>query len=470
MGRTRKKKKILNDVEVVDLVARGKGFATMPNGKALFIDDAIPGDVVDVLVRKTTSGYVAGRVLELKTPSPDRKAPFCDHFGTCGGCKWQYLDYEKQLQYKEKIVSDNFRRLGKLDFDEIMPILRSSEQTEYRNKLEFTFTDNRWIDRDEVSDDEKVEDRRGVGFYVPSSFLKVVDIKKCYLQGGKSNEVRNFIREYAWKEDLTFYNLRNHTGFLRNLITRTTIAGELMVILQVAQADMEAIEKIMEALKAEFPELTSLHYVINKKRNDTMYDQEVVTYHGRGYIEEYLEELKFKISPKSFFQTNPKQALELYSVIRDFADLKEDDLVFDLYTGTGSIAQFISRYCKFVVGIEEVADAITDARFNASENKLENCEFIVGDVRKEFNEKLLSQFGTPDLIITDPPRAGLHPDVVKQINQSGAERVLYVSCNPATQARDLSMMREHYSIKKIQPVDMFPFTYHIENVVLLGRI
>ncbi len=468
--RKHRKRKVLEDVEVVDIVARGKGFATMPNGKALFIDDAVPGDVVDVLVRKNTSGYVAGRVLNMKKPSEDRIDSFCEHFGTCGGCKWQYLDYQKQLEYKEKIVGDNFRRLGKLEFDEIRPIIGTKEQTFYRNKMEYTFSSNRWIDKHEVAEDERIDDRRGVGFYVPSSFLKVVDIKKCHLQGGGSNEVRNFLRDYAVEHDLTFYNLLKHTGFLRNLIVRTTVAGELMIVLQVAEQNQPLIEQVMEALLEQFPEVTSLNYVINQKRNDTMYDQEVITYHGQAFITEYLEELKFKISPKSFFQTNPKQALELYSIIRDFADLKGEELVYDLYTGTGSIAQFVSRYCKHVVGIEEVADAIKDAKYNSEQNELTNCDFIVGDVRKEFTAKLLEKYGTPDLIITDPPRAGLHPDVVRQLNQSGAERIVYVSCNPATQARDLGLMKEHYKIEKIQPVDMFPFTYHIENVVLLSKI
>ncbi len=466
MGRRRRK--ILESLEITDLVAEGKGL-TRKDDKVIFVENAVPGDIVDVKIKKNKKSYAEGFVYNLVKESPDRIPPFCQHFESCGGCKWQFLSYEKQLQFKEKIVRDNFERIGKLNADSMLPILGSAKIKNFRNKLEFTFSNKRWITLEEAETGAEIIQPNAVGFHVPKMFNKIVDITECHLQESPSNEIRNAVREFAFENDLTFYDLMNHTGLLRNLIIRSSIKGELMVILSVAQPEHENIEAIMKHLDEKFSEITSLHYVINQKLNDTIFDQEIICWKGKGFIDEYLEELKFKISPKSFFQTNPYQALNLYSVVRDFADLKGNETVYDLYTGTGSIALFMARYCKKVVGVEEIADAIKDAKFNAQENNLNNSEFVVGDVKNEFNKSFVDKHGQPDLLITDPPRAGLHGDVVKNILEIMPPRIVYVSCNPATQARDLALMTEHYEIKKIQPVDMFPHTYHIENVVLLER-
>jgi len=468
MGR-RRNRRIIESLEITDLVAEGKGL-TRKDDKVIFVENAVPGDIVDVKIRKNKSSYAVGFVYKMIKESPDRIAPFCEHFQSCGGCKWQFLSYEKQLEFKEKIVRDNFERIGKLKVDTMLPIMGSEKTKNFRNKLEFTFSNNRWILLEEAANGTEITQRNAVGFHVPKMFNKIVDVHECHLQASPSNEIRNAVRDFALENDYTFYDLMNHTGLLRNLLIRSSMKGELMVILSVAQPEMDNIEAMMKHLDEKFPQITSLHYVINQKLNDTLFDQDIICWKGNGFIDEYLEELKFKISPKSFFQTNPFQALNLYSVVRDFADLKGDEIVYDLYTGTGSIALFMARYCKKVIGVEEIADAIKDAKFNAAENNLNNSEFIVGDVKNEFNKSFVEKYGQPDLLITDPPRAGLHGDVVKNILEIMPARIIYVSCNPATQSRDLALMIEHYEIKKIQPVDMFPHTYHIENVVLLEKL
>jgi len=466
MGRRRRR--IIESLEITDLVAEGKGL-TRQEDKVIFVENAIPGDVVDVKIKKNKKSYAVGTVWQLVKPSPDRIEPFCKHFESCGGCKWQFLAYEKQLFFKEKIVKDNFERLGKLDTSTMLPIIGSVKTKNFRNKMEFTFSNNRWILPEEAENETEITEWNAVGFHVPKMFNKIVDITECHLQESPSNEIRNAVRDFALENKFTFYNLMKHGGLLRNLLIRSSVKGELMVILSCGEPQMENIEALLTHLDEKFPQIDSLHYVVNQKLNDTLYDQDIVTWKGKGYINEYLEELKFKISPKSFFQTNPYQALSLYNVVRTFADLKGDELVYDLYTGTGSIALFMARYCKKVIGVEEVADAIKDAKFNAEENNLSNSEFFVGDVKNEFNKTFVEKHGHPDLLITDPPRAGLHGDVVQNILEILPERIIYVSCNPATQTRDLALMMECYKIEKIQPVDMFPHTYHIENVVLLSK-
>ncbi len=464
----RRKNRIIESVEVVDIVTKGKGLARK-DGKVIFIENAIPGDVVDVRIQKKKKDYSMGYVYKMIKPSPQRIKPFCEHFGNCGGCKWQYLSYEQQLKYKEKIVHEAFTRVGKLSFEEILPILGSEKSQYYRNKMEYTFSNSRWILPEEAEAGIEIVERNALGFHVPKLFSKIVDIHECFLQDDFANTIRNAVRTFALENDYSFYDILNHQGLLRNLLIRNSLIGEWMVIVSFGEKDESKTEQLMEYLDKTFPQITSLHYVVNLKKNDTLFDQNIICWKGKGYIDEYLEELKFKISPKSFFQTNPYQAVKLYDVVRRFANLQGDETVYDLYTGTGSIAQFLARYCKKVVGVEEVADAIKDARYNAKENKLDNCHFVVGDVKNEFNPQFVQKHGAVDLLITDPPRAGLHETVVQNILTIAPPRIVYVSCNPATQARDLKLMEEQYRIVNIQPVDMFPHTYHIENVVLLEK-
>ncbi len=470
MGRRRRQKKVIEGLEITEMVTEGKGMGRH-EGMVVFVENAVPGDIADVQLQKKKKDYAIGNIQTLKTASELRTEAFCQHFGTCGGCKWQYLKYPDQLHFKDKIVKDTFTRIGKIQSEHFLPIIGADEEREqfYRNKMEFTFTNSRWLSQEEVDSGEEITHRNAVGFHVPKMFHKVVDVETCYLMAEPCDRIRNEIRKFALENDFTFYNIFEHKGLLRTLIIRNSIAGELMVVLSFGEEDEEKQEQILNHLEVKFPEITSLNFVVNLKKNDTLFDQNIICIKGRPYIEEYLEDLKFKISPKSFFQTNPYQALKLYKVIRDFANLEGNEIVYDLYTGTGSIAQFLARACKKVVGVEEVQDAIKDAKFNAKENKLDNCHFVVGDVKNEFNQAFVEAHGQADLLITDPPRAGLHADVVKNILNISPKRIIYVSCNPATQARDLALMMDQYSIEKVQPVDMFPHTYHIENVVLLNR-
>lgn len=467
--RNRKRRKILEQVEMTAMAAEGRAMGHQ-DGKVIFVENAIPGDVVDVIVHKNKTDYAIGKIQTLHQASDLRKEPFCQHFGICGGCKWQHLVYEQQLIYKQQIVEESLRRIGKLEFDEIMPILGSEKTRFFRNKLEYTFSNSRWMFEEEINSGEEITNRNALGFHVPKLFHKIVEITDCHLQPSPSNEIKNVVRDFAYEHGLGFYDILQNTGFLRNLLIRNSIKGELMVIVSMGEEQETNRVALLDHLLEKFPQITSLHYVINQKKNDTLFDQDIITYHGKGYIDEYLEELKFKISPKSFFQTNPYQALRLYSVVRDFANLQGNEIVYDLYTGTGSIAQFVARYCQKVVGVEEVADAIKDAKYNAKENKLDNCVFLTGDVKEHLNEDFVKEHGQPDLLITDPPRAGLHKTVVENILKIAPQRVIYVSCNPATQARDLGLMAEQYRVLKVQPVDMFPHTYHIENVVLLEKV
>ena len=467
MARNRKKP-FYENVKISDIGAEGKAIAKVGD-MVVFTKLAIPGDVVDLQVTKKRKRYQEAFIKEYKKLSNDRIEAFCEHFGTCGGCKWQMLPYQKQLYYKQKQVKDQLTRIGKVDLPEISPILGSEEETFYRNKLEFTFSNKRWLTYQEVEDGGEITKPNALGFHVPGLFDKVININKCWLQAEPSNRVRNFINKYASENQLEYFDIKEQKGFLRTLIIRTTSTGELMVILTFYHEDIEKREGILNALKNEFPEITSLLYVINNKGNDTITDQIVHVFSGRDYILEEMEGLKFKIGPKSFYQTNSEQAYELYKVAREFASLSGSEIVYDLYTGTGTIANFVSGNAKKVVGVEYVPEAIEDANVNASINGINNTSFFAGDMKDVLNPEFIKENGVPDVVITDPPRAGMHVDVVKTIIDMSPKRIVYVSCNPATQARDIAILDEFYQIEKIQPVDMFPHTHHVENVVLLTK-
>lgn len=446
--------------------AEGKALARVGE-KVVFVTQAVPGDVVDIQVKRKRKSFMEGVITRYHRMSDIRQEPVCAHFGVCGGCKWQMLPYALQLEQKEKQVKDQLERIGGFKNLTVQPILGSPQSEFYRNKLEFTFSNKRWLTQDEINKEEPLASREAVGFHVPGLFDKVVDIDTCWLQPDPSNAIRNFIRGYAREHHLSFYDLREQQGFLRNLIIRTSSTGELMVILSVADHRDQELRALLDALMAAFPEITSLQYVINQKKNDTILDQELICYAGRDHIFEEMEGLRFKIGAKSFYQTNPAQAHALYRVALRFAGLTGSEVVYDLYTGTGTIANFLARQARHVVGIEAVPEAIADARENARLNRLTNTEFLVGDMRVVLNQALFDQSGYPDVIVLDPPRAGLHPQVIEVLNQAAAPRIVYVSCNPATQARDLALLAGRYTIREVQPVDMFPHTHHVENVVLL---
>jgi len=465
----RNKNKLFTEIEVVDAGAKGKAIGKSPDGRVIFIDNAVPGDVADIQTTRKRKSYYQGTAVEFHKLSDKRTEPVCQHFGTCGGCKWQNMEYKFQLEYKENEVINNLQRLGKIELPEVTPILGSEEIYFYRNKMEFSFSDSRWLTIDEIQSGENIEDRNALGFHIPGMWDKILDIKKCHLQADPSNAIRNYTRDFATNNDISFFNTRNQEGLLRTLMIRTTSTGEIMVLIQFYEEDKVKRELLLNALSTEFPEITSLQYVINNKGNDTIYDQEVICFKGRDHIFEEMEGLKFKINAKSFYQTNSEQAYNLYKITREYADLKGDELVYDLYTGTGTIAQFVAKNAKKVIGVEAVPEAIKDARENAERNNIENTEFYVGDMRKVFTESFIAQHGKPDVIITDPPRDGMHKDVVAQILGIMPEKIVYVSCNSATQARDLSLMDEHYKVTKTRAVDMFPQTHHVENVVLLEK-
>jgi 23S rRNA (uracil1939-C5)-methyltransferase len=462
----KKEQKIVKDVEITAMASKGFGIGKV-EGKVLFVQGAVPGDTCDVRLTTDKKKYGEGVLETLTTGSIHRTQPGCQHFGICGGCKWQHIKYEEQLQYKTQIVEDALIRIGRLTIPEVKPIIGCTNPFYYRNKLEFGFTDRRWLTLAEIESGAEF-DRRGLGFHVPESFLGVLDIEHCWLQGDPSNAIRNAIKKFALDNDYSFFNLKTQEGLLRNVMIRTTSLNEVMVLVSFTANDEEKVKALLDHVKAEFPSITSLQYVINGKRNDTIYDLPTVTYHSKDHITEQLGEYKFKINPKSFFQTNSAQAKVLYDVTREFAGLKPDDVVYDLYTGVGSIAIYVSGQCKNVVGIEQVEAAIEDARENAKNNQVDNCSFYAGDVRMVLQPDFIARNGKPSVVITDPPRAGMHEDVVKTLLELAAPRIVYVSCNPATQARDLELLSVKYDIIKIQPVDMFPQTVHIENVALLG--
>ena len=461
------RKQFFEQLEVIDAGAKGKAIAKAPNGKIVFLSNAVPGDVVDIQTFKKRKAYYEGKAVKFHSLSDKRTKPLCEHFGVCGGCKWQHMAYEHQLFYKQKEVTNNLTRIGHLDIPETLPILGSKDQYFYRNKLEFSFSDSRWLTQEEIASNKDVGDKNALGFHIPGMWDKILDIKKCHLQSDPSNAIRLAIKDFAIKNGLEFFNTRNQTGFLRTLMIRTSTTGELMVLLQFFKEDKTKRELLLDFLKDKFPEITSLLYVINSKANDTIYDQEVICYHGCDHIFEEMEGLQFKINAKSFYQTNSEQAYELYKITRDFASLTGKEVVYDLYTGTGTIAQFVAKKTKKVIGIEAVPDAIAAAKENAKRNRIENTEFYVGDMAKVFDEDFIKKHGKPDVVITDPPRDGMHKKVVEQLLNLEASRIVYVSCNSATQARDLAILDKKYKVVKSQAVDMFPQTSHVENVVLL---
>ena len=468
MSRKRKDLPIIENVEIVDVAAEGKSLARVDD-MVVFVPFGAPGDIVDLKLDKKRKSSGEAHIVAMKKPSEIRVEPFCQHFGVCGGCKWQHIPYEYQLKYKRQQVVDALERIAKVDLPEVMPAMGSANTTHYRNKLEFTFSNKCWLTFEELNSGKEFPDRNALGFHIPGAFDKVLDIKKCWLQEDVSNEIRLFLRGYAIEKGYSFYDLRAQEGLMRTIMIRTTSTGEIMLIVVFGAPEEEAIADVMQALKSKFPQITSLQYVINLKVNDTIADQEVVLYSGREYVEEEMEGLKFRIGPKSFYQTNSQQAYELYKVARRMADLSGDELVYDLYTGTGTIANFVSRKAKKVIGIEYVPEAIEDAKLNSAVNGIDNTEFYAGDMKDILTDEFVEANGRPDVMIVDPPRAGMHEDVVNVILNAEPERIVYVSCNPATQARDLALLDAKYRVTEVQPVDMFPHTHHVENVVKLVR-
>ncbi|MHC5309266.1 23S rRNA (uracil(1939)-C(5))-methyltransferase RlmD [Myroides sp. LJL116] len=467
MSRKRTERIVFQNVEVLDAGAKGVSVAKAPDGKVIFITNVVPGDVVDVQTLKKRKAFYEGKAIKFHKLSPHRIEPVCEHFGACGGCKWQNMDYNQQLFYKNQEVFNNLKRIAKVELPEFETILGSEKTFFYRNKMEFSFSNQRWLTPEEIQSGQEIGKANALGFHIPRMWDKILDINKCHLQQDPSNKIRNEVREFANQNDLSFFNPRDQYGLLRTLMIRTTSTNEIMVLVQFFEDDKEKRELLLDHLKVTFPEITSLQYVVNAKANDTIYDQEVILYHGRDYILEEMEGLKFSINAKSFYQTNSDQAYELYKITRDYAGLTGNELVYDLYTGTGTIAQFVSKQAKKVIGVEAVPEAIEDAKLNAQRNNIENCEFFVGDMKNVFNDEFIQTHGHPDVIITDPPRDGMHKDVVEMILKIGAKKVVYVSCNSATQARDLALMDHKYKVVKVRPVDMFPQTHHVENVVLL---
>lgn len=468
MGRNRKKP-FYEKIRIDDIGSEGKAIARV-NGIVVFSKMTMPGDVVDIQVTKKRKNFHEGFVKKYHSFSKDRVEPFCAHFGICGGCKWQFVPYEKQLTFKQKQVDDQLSRISKTELPVISKIKASKKSTFYRNKLEFTFSNRRWLTENEIERGDEISEQDSLGFHVPTLYDKIVNIEKCWLQDEPSNDIRNFIYDYAKTNRLEFFDIRQQQGFLRTLIIRTSSTGETMIILSFYKEDSKKRIALLSAISRKFPEITSLMYVINSKGNDTITDQEIFTFYGRDHIFEEMEGLKFKIGPKSFYQTNSEQAYELYKIAREFAGLKGNETVYDLYTGTGTIANFIAKSAKKVVGIEYVPEAINDAKINSSINEISNTFFFSGDMKNILNDNFVDENGTPEVIITDPPRAGMHQDVINILLQIKARKIVYVSCNPATQARDISLLSAKYKVMKVQPVDMFPHTHHVENVVLLERI
>lgn len=468
MGRRNKVLPLLEDIEITGVANEGKAIAKV-NDMVVFTQFVVPGDVVDLQITRKKNSYMEGRVVKIKKFSDRRCEAFCSHYGVCGGCKWQILPYEDQLKAKQDHVYNNLLRIGKVELPEISPILGSKNIIRYRNKLEFTFSNKKWLTYEQVASGMSFEneDMNALGFHIPGMFDKVLDIDKCYLQDEICDKIRDCIKSYAKEHDLPFFDLRNKDGFLRTIVVRTASTGEIMLTVVFFKEDKEAREGLLNHLVETFPQITSLIYVINGKCNDTITDQETIVFKGRDHIFEEMEGLKFKIGPKSFYQTNSPQAYELYKVARDFAKLTGEELVYDLYTGTGTIACFVARQAKKVVGIEYVPEAIEDAKVNADNNNIDNTLFYAGDMKNILTDTFVAQHGRPDVIITDPPRDGMHPDVVETILKAEPKRIVYVSCNPATQARDLNLLDVKYKVTAIQPVDMFPHTHHVENVVAL---
>lgn len=468
MGR-KKELPLLEKVRITDIGSEGNAISRIEN-QVVFVPMLIPGDVVDIRVVRKRKKYMEGTVVRFHEYSGDRIKPRCFHFGVCGGCKWQHLPYHLQLFYKEKQVKDNLTRIGKVEIPEVNPIIGSSETFMYRNKLEYTFSDRRWLTREEVASDNSFIKEDALGFHIPGLFDKVLDIKECHLQPDPSNAIRDAVRRFAHRKYYSFFNIRQQSGFLRNLIIRNTSDGKVMVIVVFFLDEKERIESLMDFLASGFPRISSLMYIINTKRNDSIADLEPILYKGDDHLVEQMEGLKFRIGPKSFYQTNARQSVVLYRIARDFARLKGEEIVYDLYTGAGTIANFVAGYAGKVIGIEYIDEAVRDAVINSEINNIRNTRFFAGDIRKVLDKEFISRNGKPDVIITDPPRAGMHEDVVRSVIAASPGRIVYISCNPATQARDVALMSGHYAITGIQPVDMFPQTHHVENVILLEKI
>ena len=472
MSRKKKPLPILENITITDVAAEGKSLVRV-NDMVIFVPFTVPGDVVDLQIRKKRHSYCEAEVIRFVELSKVREVPMCQHFGVCGGCKWQNLPYEEQLKAKQKQVHDQLKRIGKIELPEFMPILGSVKTKEYRNKLEFGFSNKRWMTKEEINDERlEIKDKNAVGFHITGAFDKILPIEKCWLMDDLHNKIRNEIRDYALEHDLSFFDLRAQTGLLRDLIIRNSNTGEWMVIMQFhynQEKDDELAKALLQHIADKFPEITSLMYVDNQKCNDTIGDLDILTFKGNDYIYETMEDLKFKVGPKSFYQTNTEQAYHLYSVARKFAGLTGNELVYDLYTGTGTIANFVAKEAKQVIGIEYVPEAIEDAKINSEVNNISNTLFYAGDMKDILNDEFIAEHGKPDVIITDPPRAGMHQDVIQTILKASPKRIVYVSCNPATQARDLADLDCQYKVTAVQPVDMFPHTPHVENVVLLER-
>ena len=467
MGR-RKELPLLEKVRITDIGAEGNALARVDN-LVVFVPMLIPGDLVDIKVIKQRKKYLEGRAVKFHEYSPDRIEPRCIHFGICGGCKWQHLPYHLQLQYKEKQVRDNLTRIGKIELPEIKPIIGSSEIFMYRNKLEYTFSDKRWRTKEEVISGNKFEKEDALGFHIPGLFDKVLDIEECHLQPEPSNSIKNAVRQYAHKNNLQFFDLREQKGLLRNIVIRNSLEGNVMVIVVFFYDDVEKRIGLLDFLASEFPQITSLMFVINSKRNDSLNDQDPFLYKGENHLIEEMDGLKFRIGPKSFYQTNTRQALELYRIAKEFAGLSGKEIVYDLYSGTGTIANYIAADAEKVIGIEYVEEAVQDAIINSEINGIRNTHFFVGDMKDVLTETFITSNGKPDVIITDPPRAGMHGDVIIIIIRAAPEKIVYVSCNPSTQSRDIQLLSDNYQVAGVQPVDMFPHTHHVENVVLLKR-
>ena len=464
----RKKNKniTLENIEVTDYAAEGKSLVRH-EGKVIFVSGAIPGDIVNIQLVKSKKDWAEGRAIKIVEPALNRLAPFCKHFGVCGGCKWQMLPYEKQLEYKQQEAEQNLKRIGKIDIPEILPIIGSEKTTQYRNKLEFTFSNKRYLTNDEIDSEISISPQNALGYHAPRIFDKIIDIQECFLLDDVNNQIRNTIRDYAKSKELEFYNIRDHTGWLRNIIIRFSTTGELMVNICLNNEDEANTKEMLDFLLLKVPSITTLLYTINPKWNDTIYDLTPVVYYGKGFIMEKLGSLNFMISPKSFFQTNTQQAEKLYDVTKAFAGLTGQEIVYDLYCGTGSIGLFVSEGAKKIIGVEVIEDAIEDAKKNAAINNINHADFFAGDVIKICNDAFFTTHGKPDVVITDPPRVGMHEKLVIKLLEMEAPKIVYVSCNTATQARDLALLSEKYQVEKVQPVDMFPHTHHIECVVLL---
>ena len=464
----RKKNIVLEHISITGTAAKGKALAKHEDGRVIFIKEGVPGDLVDLRVIKKRKNYFEAEIIKIHKRAPQRITPVCAHFGICGGCKWQHMTYEMQLDQKQQEVIDNLERIAKVNVEQFFPIKGAEETFFYRNKMEYSFSDSRWLTQEEINTQETF-DRNALGFHVPGKWDKIVQIDKCHLQEDVANEIRNFCKKEGERQKLKFFNPRHQTGHLRTLMIRNSSQGQLMVLVQFYKASKNEIEGYMQAITEAFPKIQSLLYTVNSKANDTIYDQEINCYKGESFIFEEMEGLEFRIDAKSFYQTNSKQAYELYKIIRSFADLNEKQVVYDLYTGTGTIALFLAAQAKQVIGVESVPQAILNAKWNADHNKVTNVSFETGDMKKVFNDSFIERYGKADVVITDPPRDGMHSDVVHQLIKLSAPRVVYVSCNSATQARDLALLDPHYRVVKSQAVDMFPQTHHIENVVLLEK-